>query len=215
MNFFMINFKKFNFLMFVILILSLNSCADLKQSREAYNKSCKAPSANYAFLEIRGIQPTGTTKDLRGYYKYFSYIFKEPILKVDDRCKHTNTLLKALYDNEDHKVYRWINSNNKTSGKIIITLSREYGTKICRDYYSYINVPDKRYVYQGTACIGNQLADPTITVIDYWNFYPYQSNQMSGRPILESWGTLNDVEHIDKKRSNYKFHCSKNPSRCG
>ena len=114
MNFFMINFKKFNSLMFIILILSLNSCADLRQSHEAYNKSCKAPSANYAFLEIRGIQPTGTTKDLRGYYKYFSYIFKEPILKVDDRCTHTKTLLKALYDTEDHKVYSWINSNNNT-----------------------------------------------------------------------------------------------------
>jgi len=212
MNFFMTNYK---ILLLFFLILT-PSCADWRVAMKAKKHGCNVPSTNYAFLEIAGIEPTGTTKDFTGYYKYFTYIFKKPFFDVEDRCRHSRIVVHALNENNDFKVFKWSNKNKKTSGKAVVTMTREYGRKICKDYYSFISKETKRYVYQGTACLGphSSLSQKAIAFNDHWIFYPYKTNQSGGRPILESWGTLNDIDHPDIRKSKYKFHCTRTPWRC-
>lgn len=213
MNSFMINYRSY-ILLFPLLFFI--SCADWRVAMKARQYGCSVPSTNHAFLEIASIEPTGTTKDFMSYYKYFTYIFKTPFFDTEDRCRHSKIVINALNNNNDFKVFRWSNEKKKTSGKVLVTMTREYGRKICKDYYSFITNSKKRYVYQGTACIGptSSLSPYIIGAKDYWYFYPYKANQSAGRPILESWGTLNDVDHPDIRQSKYKFHCTKNPWQC-
>lgn len=213
MNFFMTKCKYF----LIIPLVLLFQCADWRVATKAIKHQCNVPSTNHAFLEIASIQPTGTTKDLQGFYKYFTYIFKQPFFDVEDRCKHTKMIIDALYDNEDHKIHSWNNSNKKTSGKMAVFLTREYYGKICRDYYTIISNDKKKYFWQGTACMGglNQLSKKYITYNSNWVFYNYKTNQSAGRPILESWETYNDVDHPSIRQKMYHFHCSKKNWRCG
>ena len=51
--------------------LILIQCADARVARKAIKNNCSIPSTNHAFLEIVGIEPTGTTKDLTGFYSTF------------------------------------------------------------------------------------------------------------------------------------------------
>lgn len=102
------------------------------------------------------------------------------------------------------------------SGKMAVFLTREYHAKLCRDYYTIIRKGDKKYFWQGTACIGSgsQLSKQIIGYHSHWHFYNYQPNQSGGRPILESWVTYNDAEHPNVRQSRYKFHCTKTPWKC-
>lgn len=213
MNFFM---TRCNYI-YIIIFLLLNQCADFKVAREAINYKCNVPSINHAFLEISSIEATGTTKDLKGFYKYFTYVFKQPFFDVVDRCTHTKIIINGLYDNEDHKVHFWNNLNNKTSGKMAVFLTREYDGKICRDYYTIISNSVKKYYWQGTACMGspNQLSNEAIVHNSYWNFYSYSADQSSGRPILKSFGTYNDAEHPNIREKNYFLYCSRERWKCG
>ena len=209
----MINFNKIKIYLILIIFIFINQCADWRVATKAARQECHVPSVNHAFLSIAGIEPTGTTKDLNGLFKYFTYTFKQPFFDLEDRCRHANIVIAALNNNNDFIIHRWNNKVKNTGGKIIVTLTKEFGIKICRDYYTYIHKKKKRYVYQGTACTGKELAKKSLGSKDYWVFYPYKTNQSQGRPILESWGTLNDNDHPDIKRSKYHFHCRKTPWR--
>ena len=213
MSFFMTKCKIYISLLACLILIQ---CADARVARKAIKNNCSIPSTNHAFLEIVGIEPTGTTKDLTGFYKYFTYVFKQPFFDVEDRCRHTNLVVEGLNDNDDYKVHYWENRQKKTSGKMAVFLTREYHAKLCRDYYTIIRKGDKKYFWQGTACIGSsaQLSKQIIGYHSHWHFYNYQPDQSGGRPILESWGTYNDAEHPNVRQSRYKFHCTKTPWKC-
>ena len=97
--------------------LILIQCADARVARKAIKNNCSVPSTNHAFLEITSIEPTGTTKDIAGFYKYFSYVFKQPFFDIEDRCRHANLVVAGLNDNEDYKVHYWNNKQKKNIGK--------------------------------------------------------------------------------------------------
>ena len=135
MSFFMTKCKIYISLLACLILIQ---CADARVARKAIKNNCSIPSTNHAFLEIVGIEPTGTTKDLTGFYKYFTYVFKQPFFDVEDRCRHTNLVVEGLNDNDDYKVHYWENRQKKTSGKMAVFLTREYHAKLCRDYLTVL-----------------------------------------------------------------------------
>ena len=188
MKSFMIKFNKIILLIFFSFIyLILNGCSNTTVSWKARDLGCHVPSANMAFLEIMQLQQTGTKQDLGSLLKYVDYTFKKSILNLDDRCKHSQLIIKALYSGEDLKPYAWNSQYNNTDGKIIIFSSREYVKKICRDYYSYISSKQKKYVWKGTACMGSKdvlAPEPDlISKVDDWYFYHFYNSQNGSNPL--------------------------------
>ena len=147
----MIKLNRLKFIFIFILLLPFNTCVDTRVTWKAIDMGCVVPSANLAFVEISQIQSTGTTRDFAGIAKYAKYVFKKPIIDVEDRCKHTKVVIDALKNAKDFEPYQWKSPNKNTEGKIIIFSSRDYAKKACRDYYTYIDDGKKRYGYRGTA----------------------------------------------------------------
>ena len=208
-----------NYLSIFVLAATLLGCADTRVSWQARDKGCVVPSANRAFLEIMQIQPTGTTRDVVGIFKYAGYVFKKSILDLNDRCTHSKLIVDKLNNGADHVPYRWSNKNNNTKGKIIIFSTREYAKKVCRDYYSYITSNDKKNVWKGTACIGTRDSlspvPDLLSRVGYWHFYNFYDNQAGSNPVKNDFMyAFSNPQTEDIRRKLFKFHCSRNPSRC-
>ena len=206
----MIKLNKLKFIVSIFLLLSLNSCADTRVSWKAMDMGCVVPSANLAFVEISKIQSTGTTRDFAGIAKYAKYVFKKPILDLEDRCKHAKVVLDALKSAQDFEPYRWKSPNKNTGGKIVIFSSRDYAKKACRDYFTYIDDSKKRYGYRGTACIGaNDVLSPYPDLLSksgYWHFYDYYPTQIGSSPIKLDYLMLQfSPQTPDIRRKLYKF----------
>ena len=96
----MIKLNRLKFIFIFILLLPLNTCVDTRVTWKAIDMGCVVPSANLAFVEISQIQSTGTTRDFAGIAKYAKYVFKKPIIDVEDRCKHTKVVIDPSLDIE-------------------------------------------------------------------------------------------------------------------
>ena len=215
----MIKLNKLKFILSLLLFLSLNSCMDTRVSWKAIDMGCAVPSANLAFVEISQIQSTGTTRDFAGIAKYAKYVFKKPIIDLEDRCKHSKVVIDALKNAEDFEPYQWKSPNKNTQGKIVIFSSRDYAKKACRDYYTYIDDGKKRYGYRGTACVGEKdVLSPypdLLSKVGYWHFYDYYPMQVGSNPIRLDYLSLQFNPHTpDIRRQLFKFRCSKQPWNC-
>ena len=135
----MIKLDNFKTLFIFILFPFIYSCADTRIPWKAQELGCFVPSANIAFVEISKIQSTGTTRDIAGILKYTKYIFKNSILDLEDRCKHSKVVINSLEKASDFEPNEWNSENKNTSGKVIIFSTRDYAKKVCRDYYTYID----------------------------------------------------------------------------
>ena len=211
----MTKLNKLKFILSLLLFLSLNSCMDTVVSRKAIDMGCAVPSANLAFVEISQIQTTGTTRDIAGIAKYAKYVFKKPIIDLEDRCKHSKVVINALTNAEDFEPYQWKSSTKNTQGKIIIFSSRDYEKKACRDYYTYIDDGKKRYGYRGTACIGEKAVlspyPDLLSKVGYWHFYDYYPMQVGSNPIRLNYLSLQFNPYTpDLKRKLFRFRSPRN-----
>ena len=216
----MIKSNNFKALFIFILFPFIYSCADTRISWKAQELGCFVPSANIAFVEISKIQSTGTTRDIAGILKYTKYIFKNSILDLEDRCKHSKVVINSLEKASDFEPNEWNSENKNTSGKVIIFSTRDYAKKVCRDYYTYIDNGKKRYGYRGTACAGasDALAQfpDLISKIGYWHFYDYYPNQLGSTPVKPRGYISLQFNPLtpDIRRQLFKFNCNREPWQC-
>ena len=127
-------------------------------------------------------------------------------LAYESRCMVTDTVYTALNNNKNHDSLTWENKEESSRGKVIIFLTRNYATKICRDYYSYIYKKNKKFIYSGTFN-GYNMGEGKLSKVGNWIFYKYTDDQLSGVDVDKNWGYVDRLhpELIRKYNENWSI----------
>ena len=206
---------------FLLVVLILNSCSHTFTAKKAIENNCGEPSANYKSINFSDFKPSGYMKDFTKLFQIYLENSRAIDLDYESRCMVTDTVYTALNNNKNYDSLTWENKEESSRGKVIIFLTRNYATKICRDYYSYIYKKNKKFIYSGTACNGYNLREDNLSKVGNWIFYKYTDDQLSGVDIDKNWGYVDRLhpELIRKYNENWSI-CwgkkikNKEPWRC-
>tara|TARA_B100000963_G_scaffold332956_1_gene324918 strand:+ start:3062 stop:3622 length:561 start_codon:yes stop_codon:yes gene_type:complete len=148
------NLVKFSFIL--LLITLLNACSSTYY--EASRNGCLGPAANYYTQDAINFNERTKTYQYQSplvFVKIFKSMFGKQ-LELEDRCKHTEILTKALNNPNDLQSYSWENKKLQTFGKVKILKTKprpqSFNGEVCRDYISFIGIKDKVKKYGFRAC---------------------------------------------------------------
>ena len=125
---------------FLLVVLILNSCSYTFTAKKAIENNCGEPSANYKSINFSDFKPSGYVKDFAKLFQIYLENSRAIDLDYESRCMVTDTVYTALNNNKNYDSLTWENKEESSRGKVIIFLTRNYATKICRTLFQkYFN----------------------------------------------------------------------------